>query len=94
MVRPKLFASSHRAGAVPFPSMIFRSTVATVLASTICLVLLVWPSVSAQQLDGTALRDIQVGMEGLMEASKDPMILAQLMKDMQVRTMFCDDRSQ
>ena len=34
--------------------------------------------------DGS-LHDIQIGMQGLMEATKDPAALAQLMRDMQVR---------
>ena len=31
-----------------------------------------------------ALRDIQAGMEGLKQVGKDPELLAQLMRDMQV----------
>lgn len=31
-----------------------------------------------------ALRDAQIGMQGLMESTKDPAALAQLLKDMQV----------
>ena len=38
--------------------------------------------------DGT-LRDIQLGMQGIMEAGKDPEALAQLMRDMQVRRVLC-----
>jgi hypothetical protein len=33
--------------------------------------------------DDSAMRDVQIGMQGLMEATKDPEVLAQLMKDMQ-----------
>ena len=32
-----------------------------------------------------ALRDVQIGMQGLMQATEDPALLAQLMRDMQVR---------
>ena len=32
-----------------------------------------------------AARDIQMGMQGLAEATKDPAMLAQLLADMQVR---------
>ena len=39
----------------------------------------------ASAQDGT-LNDIQLGMQGLMEASKNPEVLAQLLKDMQVRS--------
>ena len=49
-----------------------------------CFVILSSDSVSCDD----SLRDIQVGMQGLMEASKDPAVLAQLMKDMQVRFYF------
>jgi len=40
----------------------------------------------ARAQDGNdALRDMQIGMQGLMEAQKDPAMLAQLMQDLQVR---------
>ena len=39
---------------------------------------------SAQDRD--AMHDIQVGMQGLKEAAKDPALLAQLIRDMQVGT--------
>lgn len=32
-----------------------------------------------------AIRDLQVGMAGLKEASQNPALLAQLMRDLQVR---------
>lgn len=35
--------------------------------------------------DEGSLHDIQIGLAGLMEAGKDPAVLAQLLKDMQVR---------
>ena len=38
---------------------------------------------TAQDYD--ALTNIQLGMEGLMQAGTDPAMLAQLMQDMQVR---------
>lgn len=38
-----------------------------------------------------ALRDMQIGMEGLFRASKDPAMLAQLMEDLQVRMPRGDD---
>lgn len=34
--------------------------------------------------DGSVQSDIQIGMQGLIEATKDPAVLAQLMKDLQV----------
>lgn len=36
--------------------------------------------------DTDALRDIQIGLQGLAEAGKDPAMLAQLIRDMQVRS--------
>jgi len=39
--------------------------------------------------DGS-LHDVQLGMEGIMQATKDPALLAQLMKDMQVRNYSGD----
>ena len=32
------------------------------------------------------LRDVQIGMQGLMQASQDPTMMAQLLQDMQVRS--------
>jgi hypothetical protein len=58
--------------------MIFRTTL--LLAASFLA------AVTAQ--DDTAARDIQLGMQGLMEAGKDPAILAQLMKDLQVRVYY------
>jgi hypothetical protein len=39
---------------------------------------------TAQDYD--ALTNIQLGMQGLMQAGSDPAMLAQLMQDMQVRS--------
>lgn len=36
--------------------------------------------------DNDALNNIQLGMQGLMQAGSDPALLAQLMQDMQVRS--------
>lgn len=41
---------------------------------------------AAQESD--TMRDIQLGLQGLKEAGKDPALLAQLMRDMQVRRAF------
>jgi hypothetical protein len=40
-------------------------------------------TITAQDYD--ALTNIQLGMQGLMQAGSDPAMLAQLMQDMQVR---------
>ena len=40
--------------------------------------------VAGQEVDYDATTNIQLGMQGLMQAGSDPALLAQLMKDMQV----------
>ena len=35
------------------------------------------------------LRDIQIGMQGLAQAGKDPAMMAQMLQDMQVRIVLC-----
>lgn len=71
--------------------MIFRKAV--------LLAVSVLAAVTAQQYDD-ATANIQIGMQGLMEAGKDPALLAQLMQDLQVcrnissETLSClSDRS-
>jgi hypothetical protein len=46
----------------------------------------------AQESD--ALRDLQLGLNGILEASKNPELLAQLMQDLQVRfhLFFCPSK--
>jgi hypothetical protein len=41
--------------------------------------------VSAQNAAEDALRDMQIGMQGLQAAASDPAMMAQLMADLQVR---------
>lgn len=41
--------------------------------------------VSAQNAAEQALRDMQIGMQGLQAASSDPAMMAQLLADLQVR---------
>ena len=52
----------------------------------ICMVGTAW-MVVAQEEDpqAEALRTMQIGMQGLMQAGQDPALLAQLMQDLQVR---------
>lgn len=52
------------------------------IKSIITAVVISLTSVVAQEAD--AMRDIQLGMAGLQEASKNPALLAQLMQDLQV----------
>lgn len=40
---------------------------------------------TAQDAAAEALRDMQIGMQGLKQAGSDPALLAQLMQDLQVR---------
>lgn len=50
---------------------------------------LVLATVSAQNAAAEeALRDMQIGMQGLAAAAKDPAMLAQLMADLQVGQNF------
>jgi hypothetical protein len=48
------------------------------------LLLLAVVGFSAAQ-DRDAMQDIQIGLQGLQQAAKDPALLAQLIRDMQVR---------
>lgn len=48
----------------------------------VCVSLLAAPLCFAQE---DAERNIMMGMQGLAEAAKDPALLAQLVRDMQVR---------
>jgi predicted small secreted protein len=43
--------------------------------------------VSAQNAAEDALRDMQIGMQGLQAAASDPAMMAQLMADLQVRNL-------
>uniref|UniRef100_A0A7S1UP72 STI1 domain-containing protein n=1 Tax=Grammatophora oceanica TaxID=210454 RepID=A0A7S1UP72_9STRA len=56
------------------------------LAVAVCLFA---TSALAQEGDD-ALRDLQIGMEGLREATKNPALLAQLMKDLQDPEMMAE----
>lgn len=38
--------------------------------------------------DDSALRDLQIGMQGLKEAANNPTMMAQLMRDLAVRVDF------
>lgn len=66
--------------------MIFRRSTILVagllLSATAC---------HAQDKKKDALRDMQIGMEGLQMAGEDPAMLAQLMQDMQVRPINFGD---
>jgi hypothetical protein len=42
------------------------------------------PAAKAEEEDA-ALRDLQIGMQGLKEAAKNPVMLAQLLRDLAVR---------
>jgi hypothetical protein len=54
------------------------------------ILLLLWGA-SAQNAAEQALRDMQIGMQGLHQAASDPAMMAQLMADMQVRTPGAGD---
>lgn len=46
-------------------------------------VLLFTPA-AAQEKEADAMRDLQLGLQGIQEAAKNPALLAQLMQDLQV----------
>jgi hypothetical protein len=48
------------------------------------LIMLSWTLLVTTAQDYDALTNIQLGMQGLMQAGSDPAMLAQLMQDMQV----------
>jgi len=49
--------------------------------------------VRGQDPQADAIRDMQTGMAGLQQAAKDPVLLAQLMKDLQVKIDLFDHLS-
>jgi len=59
--------------------------VRTFLLSLVCALALAVATVRADDEQHDPLRDVQVGMQGLMQASQDPALMAQLVQDMQVR---------
>lgn len=46
--------------------------------------------VRGQDPQADAIRDMQTGMAGMQQAAKDPVLLAQLMKDLQVKIDLFD----
>lgn len=44
--------------------------------------------VRGQDPQADAIRDMQTGMAGLQQAAKDPVLMAQLMQDLQVKKQF------
>jgi hypothetical protein len=55
------------------------------LKTTLAFSVLLFAPVSAQNKEGDAMRDLQLGLQGIQEAAKNPALLAQLMQDLQVR---------
>ena len=51
--------------------------------TVVALSIVCFAPVSAQE-ETDAMRDLQMGLQGIQEASKDPALLAQLMQDLQV----------
>ena len=52
--------------------------------SIITLSVLLFAPAYAQDKEAEALRDLQLGLQGIQEAAKNPALLAQLMQDLQV----------
>lgn len=55
------------------------------LKTTLAFSVLFFAPVSAQDKEADAMRDLQLGLQGIQEAAKNPALLAQLMHDLQVR---------
>jgi hypothetical protein len=54
------------------------------LKTTLAFSVLLFAPVSAQNKEADAMRDLQLGLQGIQEAAKNPALLAQLMQDLQV----------
>ena len=57
------------------------------IKTLVSLAILAAPSAFAQE-ERDALRDLQIVMQGLKEAANNPELLAQLMHDLQVRSLL------
>jgi hypothetical protein len=57
------------------------------LVPSLLLLLLSAASIVSAQNAEDALRDMQIGMQGLQAAASDPAMMAQLMADLQVRNL-------
>jgi len=57
------------------------------IKALVSLAILSAPVAFADDQQRDAMRDLQIGMEGLKEAASNPQLLAQLMHDLQVRWM-------
>ena len=53
-------------------------------ATITAFAVLLFAPVSAQDVEADAMRDLQLGLQGIQEAAKNPVLLAQLMQDLQV----------
>jgi hypothetical protein len=49
---------------------------------------LLFAPASAQDMEADAMRDLQLGLLGIQEAAKNPVLLAQLMQDLQVGARY------
>jgi len=72
------------------PSTIYVSTMISFksILSLLMMLVFVTSAVAKKEEEDQALRDLQIGMAGLKEASNNPALLAQLMRDMQVRVVM------
>jgi outer membrane lipoprotein-sorting protein len=54
------------------------------IAKAVTILTILFVPAMAQDKDAEAIRDLQLGLQGLQEAAKNPGLLAQLMQDLQV----------
>jgi hypothetical protein len=65
--------------------MISLKSLFSVLFLLVCIATTTYAKRKDDEEAATALRDLQTGMAGLKEASQNPALLAQMMRDLQVR---------
>jgi hypothetical protein len=60
----------------------------SILSFFVLLVCLGTLTVAKKEEEDSALRDLQIGMQGLKEAASNPALMAQLMRDLAVRVLY------
>lgn len=63
----------------------FKSIISSIVLVSLSGVAAQDEYVRGQDPQADAIRDMQTGMAGLQQAAKDPVLMAQLMQDLQVR---------
>jgi membrane protein insertase Oxa1/YidC/SpoIIIJ len=63
------------------------------IATAVAILSIFFVPAMAQDKEAEAIRDLQLGLQGLQEAAKNPALLAQLMQDLQVSSIGIDSIS-